>query len=134
MEKKNEQKLVVIDSSIFIDHFRNYIPAVSFFSSLSDEEKKYVLFSAITESELISGRSCEDDSVKAKVIQMLNSFNKIEVNNKIAMLAGDLSRKQNILIPDAIIAATALVNNADLLTKNLKDFERIKNLKSLSPY
>ncbi len=134
MEKKNEQKLVVIDSSIFIDHFRNYIPAVNFFSSLSDEEKKYVFFSAITESELISGRSCEDDSVKAKVLQMLNNFNKIEVNNKVAMLAGDLSRKQNILIPDAIIAATALVNNADLLTKNLKDFARIKDLKSVSPY
>jgi len=41
-------------------------------------------------------------------------------------LAGDLKRKYNFLLPDAIIAATALHNNMEILTRNLKDFKKIK--------
>ncbi|MBI2111514.1 MAG: PIN domain-containing protein, partial [Nitrosarchaeum sp.] len=51
-----------------------------------------------------------------------------------AVLAGDLARKHNIEIPDAIIAATALLNEATLVTRNIKDFERVENLKLEMPY
>ena len=132
MEKETERtELVMIDSSIFVDHLRNYAPAVNFFSSL-DYSKG--LFSAITETELMVGKSCNDNSVRIAILNMLNNFKKIDVNNRIALLAGDLSRIHEIDLPDSIIAATALVNKAFLLTRNIKDFSKIKGLKTKSPY
>jgi predicted nucleic acid-binding protein len=40
----------------------------------------------------------------------------------------------NIKTPDAIIAATALVYNVTLLSRNLKDFGKITGLSVLDPY
>ena len=134
MEKKAEDiGLVVIDSSIFVDHLRGYLPSVEFFSSISSLEIK-PLFSAITETELIAGKSCNDSNVRIMVLSMLNSITKIEVNNKIALKAGDLSRVYGTDLPDSIIAATAIVMKAELLTKNIKDFEKIKELRLRAPY
>ncbi len=123
----------VIDSSIFIDHFRGYPSATSFFESLIDE----ALFSAITETELLTGSQCATAETRKNILQFLAKFEKVNVDNSIAQLAGDLSRehKNNGLeIGDALIAATALINKAELLTRNLKDFEKIKGLKVKSPY
>lgn len=45
----------------------------------------------------------------------------------------NLRKKYNLKLGDAIIAATAKVNNLSLFTRNLKDFEKIKNLKCENP-
>ena len=134
MEQKAEKsELVVIDSSIFVDHLRNYPPSVDFFRSLLSSNKK-ILFSAITETELIAGKSCNDQRSRIIVLNMLNGFVKIDVTNQIALRAGDLSRVYNTALPDSIIAATDLINQAELLTKNIKDFQGIEGLKVRAPY
>src|SRR3989344_1286536 len=132
-EKTKEVELVVIDSSVFVDHFRNYTPSVKFFRVLSASSAK-ALFSAITETELIAGKSCNDNSVRTIVLNMLNSLTKIEVDNQTALKAGDLSRIYGTNLPDSIIAATAIINKAELLTMNVKDFKKIKQLKVRKPY
>ena len=134
MEKEGEKiGLVVIDSSIFIDHLRSYPPALEFFNKLSFNPQN-VLFSAITETELIKGKSCSDNNVRSLVINMLNGLSKIPVDNMIALKAGDLSRIYGTDMPDSIIAATAIICKAELLTRNVKDFEKIDGLKVRSPY
>lgn len=52
------------------------------------------------------------------------------VARQFATIRGDL-RKKGLLIPDPdlYIAATALYHNLTLVTRNLKDYERIPNLK-----
>lgn len=134
MEKKTKETgLVVIDSNIFVDHLRSYLPSVEFFHSLPSSGEK-ALFSAITETELIAGKSCNNAEVRTIVLNMLNSFAKIEVDNRIALQAGDISRLYNTDLPDSIIAATALIHKAELLTRNVSDFKNIKGLKVKSPY
>lgn len=134
MEKETEETgLVMIDSSIFIDHFRDYTPAVDFFRSLSNQKNK-VLFSAITETELMAGKGCNDHNIKIIILNMLNSLKKVAVDNRIALQAGDLCRKYGINLLDAIIAATALANGAELFTKNVSDFHNIPDLKIRNPY
>ena len=54
----------------------------------------------------------------------MHRWNKIIISNQIAVLAGDIKRNFDLEMPDAIIAATARVNNAELLTKNIKDFKQ----------
>jgi hypothetical protein len=39
-----------------------------------------------------------------------------------------------IKLSDAIIAATAIVNNLYLITNNVKDFDMIQNLKIINPF
>jgi predicted nucleic acid-binding protein len=40
----------------------------------------------------------------------------------------------NIKLPDAIIAATALVYELTIITRNTKDFEKIEGLNVINPY
>lgn len=121
----------VVDTSIFIDHFRGYKPATDFFNSLKDSS---LFFSALSETELLVGKSCDDFNKRESILQFLKRWKKFDVTNPIAVKAGDLRRLYNITITDAIIAATALVNDAELLTRDIDDFKQIRELKVKSPY
>ena len=65
---------------------------------------------------------------------MLASLKGVVVHSRIAVLTGYLRRNYSIDMPDSIIAATALMHNALLYTKNLDDFSMIKNLRVKVPY
>ncbi len=130
MVKKNQ--VMLIDTNVFVDHLRNFSPASHFFEELDDEDE--ILFSAITESELLAGSANNIPEKREKLLQFLNKYFKIPVDNSCAALAGDISRKYGVEIPDAIIAATALLNNAKLVTKNVKDFIRVRDISVITPY
>lgn len=127
-----EKETILIDTNIFIDYLRNFKPAVEFFQSIIEREDVY--FSAITEAELIAGNGNNNPEKREKLLHFLHRWNKIPVDNPMVILAGDLSRNCRTSIPDSIIAATALTVNARLLTKNVKHFDNIPNLKIKSPY
>lgn len=124
--------MILIDTNIFVDHLRNFGPAVKFFESLAGRDD--VIFSAITEAELIAGKSNKNKEKKEKLLYFINRWNKISVTNPVALQAGDISREYELEIPDAIIAATALQNNAEVVTKNIKDFQKVEGLKIKVPY
>ena len=124
--------MMLIDTNIFIDHLRNYTPAVHFFESVLGRDN--IIFSAITETELLIGKANDDAAKKEKLLHFLNRWNKKVVDNPISLLAGDIGRKYGLDVPDAIIAATALINNAELITKNTRDFRKVTELRQSSPY
>jgi predicted nucleic acid-binding protein len=45
-----------------------------------------------------------------------------------------LKRTLKIKLPDAVIAATAIVNNLTLISRNDEDFRKISGLKYLNPF
>ena len=45
-----------------------------------------------------------------------------------------LGKNRKIKLPDAIIGATALVNDFTLVTRNISDFKNISGLRTLNPY
>ena len=45
-----------------------------------------------------------------------------------------IRKSRKIDLPDAIIAATALVYDFTLITQNMKDFEKIQGLKTLNSF
>lgn len=93
-----------------------------------------IIFSAITEAELLAGKANSDNDKRERLLHFLHRWDKKVVDNAVSALAGDISRTYGLSIPDAIIAATCILNNAELLTKNLKDFKKLKELKMRSPY
>ena len=46
----------------------------------------------------------------------------------------EIRKHYRIKLPDAVIAATALVNNFTLLTRNIVDFKHIENLNVVNPH
>lgn len=124
--------MILIDTNIFVDHLRNYAPAVNFFESIAGKEN--VIFSAITEAELLIGKANEDDAKREKLLHFLHQWDKKIVDNAVSVLAGDIGRKHGLAVPDAVISATAILNNAELLTRNLKDFRKVPNLRVRVPF
>ncbi len=58
----------------------------------------------------------------------------VEINKSIIDQTISLRKSYKIKLPDAIIAATAIVLNITLISRNNKDFENIADLKTLNPY
>lgn len=59
---------------------------------------------------------------------LLSQFHEISVSGEVIDEAIRLRRQVRIKIPDAIIAATALVEKAELVTRNVADFRRVPGL------
>ena len=110
-----------------------YDKSEKFLVKLNNEEF-LVYFSAITETELIAGNECNKFEIKTRILDFLSNFTKVPVDNQIAVKAGDFRRIYGIRIPDAIIAATAYILKATLITRNAKDFEKIKEITIKIPY
>ena len=124
---------LVLDTDVFIDLLRGFEKAKKYFEEL-DKEDSVIYYSAITEVELISGKECRKIEKKAEIIKILSQFLKIPVDNRIAVTAGDFRREYCTAFTDAIIAATAFAMKSTLITRNAKDYEKIKEVKVKVPY
>jgi predicted nucleic acid-binding protein len=55
-------------------------------------------------------------------------------NNAVESATIMLRKKHKIQLPDAIIAATAIVHELILITRNEKDFVKIPNIQIVNPH
>lgn len=122
--------MIAVDTDIFIDLMKGVKKSKEFF----EENKEKISFSAITKMELLAGKKCDEPEERQKIIELLRLYDELIVDEKIAVLAGDVRRGYGISPTDAIIAATAIINNKKLATRNIKDFSRISELKLMSVY
>ncbi len=58
----------------------------------------------------------------------------LQINNDIVNKTIDIRKTKKLKLPDAIIAATALVYDITLITRNTSDFEDIQGLKVINPF
>jgi len=56
------------------------------------------------------------------------------LSQEVADTAIDLRRKRMIKLADAVIAATAIVNNLQLATRNVNDFKSLESLHIVNPF
>lgn len=89
--------------------------------------------SAITEIELLCWKT-EDE----KDMIILNNFIQdsliIELEQPIKAKTAEIRKKNNIKLPDAIIAATALTYNLILISRNTSDFSKITDIEIIDPF
>jgi len=112
----------LLDSNIIIDFGRNYQPTIEFLKrTLKDSDEVFI--SVVTEAEMFAGESFR------QLDEFLNhSFPAValDVNSDIARKAGLLKRSNPPLdLVDALIAATAILNDLVLITRNRKHFEGV---------
>jgi hypothetical protein len=89
--------------------------------------------SVITYMEVL-GYRFETDFEKQTVEQLCKYFPIIHLNSEIIEKVIYIRQKHKIKLPDAIILATALIGDLELVTANVADFIHIDpNLKILNP-
>ena len=88
--------------------------------------------STITEHELFSYPALTEEEAE-RIEAFLRQVRLVPVFSNVARLAGDLRRLYPRLKGfDSMVAATALYTNSTLITRNLRDFERIDGLSLLA--
>jgi predicted nucleic acid-binding protein len=119
----------LVDTSVAVDHLRGVPAAVELLVSLTDAGDDLVA-SELVRFELLAG-------VRSKEITALEEFCSalrwVRVTEDVARIAGQLARRyrkshSGIGAVDYLIAATAIVMEADLLTTNVRDFPMFAGL------
>ena len=121
-------KRYLIDTNIIIDFSENRLPlnAKLFVAEIIDNEPN---ISIINKIELLGFLL-----VTSEIIEFTDFANVINLTEDVANQTIDLRKKRKIKLPDAIIAATALIYNLTLISRNSKDFDGIDGLDFLNPY
>ena len=114
---------ILVDTDVLIDFLRGYGPAVSFVNDHSDR----IVLSAVVVAELYAGaRGAKDDPEQTVLENLLSLFRVVPINNEIARLGGlyrrDYGPSHGISLPDALVAATAVLEGAELKTVNVKHY------------
>ena len=87
-----------------------------------------IYVSAISEIELFGfPRLTSEEAVE--IDGVLQTVSLIPLDSRIARLAAALRKNHGLKIADSAIAATALFTCSALLTRNVKDFKRVPELK-----
>ena len=125
-------KRYLLDSNTVIDFIARLYPenASERLNSIIDKE---INVSVITQIEVLSFNPDKDDNY-AVLIDFFEAATIYELSSEIVSQTILLRQRKRIKLPDAIIAATALVNGFVLISRNTKDFKNIKGLDVLNPY
>lgn len=125
---------ILIDTDILIDAARQDAAALATLTTL-EQRKTLLAVSCVTQMELLVG--CRNKTELQKTERFLRRFSILPLNQDTCDRAVELLRQyrlsHGLLIPDALIAATALTRGLDFITKNQRDFHFITDL-SLQPY
>jgi predicted nucleic acid-binding protein len=109
----------LVDTDVCLDHLAGR-------SRLSGRRTR-LGYSVITRAELRAGAN---SAVEAEQIRrLLGAMTEYPVDRQIAEEAGRIRQEVGIRLPDALIAATALVNGLTVDTRNLSDFRRVPGLR-----
>lgn len=119
----------IFDTSIIIDGLRQDKKAEEIFSKFEDTDD-HLFISSITIFELFSGKSSKNKKQKKMIDDFLRYFTEVDINLKIAKVAGEIYRDKtkDLGVPDYIIAATAMELGAQVVTLNTRHFKKIPGL------
>ena len=120
---------LLLDTDVLIDFLHGQRNAVSVVSENSDR----IILSSIVVAELYAGvRGGTGDAEQTALENFLSLFRVVPVSYTIAKLGGlykrEYGRSHGIGLADAIVAATATVENAKLKTLNVKHFPMLNDI------
>ncbi|MCG8617740.1 MAG: type II toxin-antitoxin system VapC family toxin [Desulfobacterales bacterium] len=120
--------MIIVDTDILIDAARCINEAVNCLQQI--EDKSTLAISAVTQMELIIG--CRSKKELKALEHFLQRFETISLSEQTSDSATDLLKtyrlSHGLMIADALIAATAIVSNIPLVSKNQKDYRFIEGL------
>jgi toxin FitB len=123
---------MVIDTNILIYYLNQQLP-----QSVKEVVDKSIFagctISIITRIEVLGWQGHTEQSIIA-ARALLSLFEGITLNQAVADCCIQIRKIYKIKLPDAIIAATALVQKQTLMTRNTDDFIKMTNMKLFNPF
>ncbi|MGF1637039.1 MAG: type II toxin-antitoxin system VapC family toxin [Cyclobacteriaceae bacterium] len=119
----------LIDTNAVIDYLDNKLPKHG--SDLIEGITTRI--SVITRIELLVwiNATTEQTHILQQFVNVSLVYN---LDEPVIVVAIHLRKTYKIKLPDAIIAATALIHNFTLITRNVDDFKNIDDLKLINPH
>lgn len=114
---------LLVDTDVCIDHLVGV-------RRLRHVSSRRLAYSVVTRAELLAGAGDDESDVR----RFLAGMDEFVVDRRIADQAGLLRRTvPRLKMPDALIAATALVHAVTLQTNNVRDFREVPGLRLRLP-
>lgn len=121
---------LIVDTDIIIDYLKGVKPARELFKS-----KDIVIYCSILSKKELLSKAGLSDSERKKIMNLISRLKVLKIDNdinqKYMLLINRYGERQSSIV-DYLIAATAWAKNLPLLTRNIKHFKKIKEIK-LSP-
>jgi predicted nucleic acid-binding protein len=121
---------LIVDTDIIIDYLKGVRPARELFKS-----KDIVIYCSILSKKELLSKVGLSDSERKKIVNLISRLKVLKIDNdinqKYMLLINRYGERQSSIV-DYLIAATAWAKNLPLLTRNIKHFKKIKEIK-LSP-
>ena len=126
--------MIVVDTDVIIDFFRDISPAVNVFAELISSGK--AALTSISVFELYAG--IEGAKRLRQIETLVQEITVLPLNVIEAAMGGRIytqlkSRGKLIGTHDILIAAICIANDLPLYTKNIAHFSEIKDIRLLSP-
>jgi len=124
-------KKYILDSDVIIGYLAGKIPqnGMKIISEIVDQIPNVSVISQI--EVLRFNDTPENETILANFINISVIY---PLSKNVVKTTIELCKQNKIKLPDAIIAATALIENFILVTRNIDDFKKIPKLELLNPF
>jgi len=123
----------LVDTDIAIDHFHGHQAALDFLSEAL-AEGEVLAISIVTLTELMAGMRPNEEERTEKLLRL---FTLLHVDEATGRKAGEylrqFGRSHHLELGDALIAASAYLSGAELITRNTKHYP-MPDIRVTSPY
>ena len=112
----------MLDSSVIIGHLNHTLDLFAFFEAQGECD---ICINLITEIETLAKPGMKGDE-EAEARALLDCFRRAEIDDAAVKTAVQIRRAKELLLPDALIAASAITCNATVLSNDphLRDYIR----------
>jgi len=126
-----EQPQFIIDSNAVVDYLGKKLPleGMLFMDTVIDATPN---ISVVTRIEVLGFNAPEE--YYRLLADFMDDAIIFDLSEDIIKQSILLRKRHKIKLPDVIIAATAIVNGMQLISRNIKDFAAIESLKTVNPW
>lgn len=123
----------LLDTNVVIDYLQLKIPVagMAFISNIIDDNAPVI--SVISEMETL-GFDFPAEKEQLIMETFVNNSLVLHIDDRVVNQTISIKKSKKIKLPDAVIAATALVHDCTLITRNISDFKGIDGLNLIDPY
>ena len=121
---------MTLDTNIIIAYLggdQTIIDTLSYWREMG----KALFLPTIVEAEVLSFTKWTDSELRQTEKFLEENFTTIPFDRQLSRLTASIRRQNKMKLPDASIAATALLTRTPLVTRNVRDFNKIRNLQVL---
>lgn len=126
-----EQPQYLIDTNVVIDYLGQKMPllGMNFMNTIIDAIPN---LSVVTKIEVL-GFNTPDQHYQL-LTQFMEDATVLDLSNNVVDTCIEIRKNHKTKLPDAIIAATALVYDLVVVSRNVTDFKNIKGIQVIDPH